>query len=74
MCFSGSLLPVCLTSMFVMYTGEATKSTPSPCEQRQQPQAEPHDGIAEVVRVPGVAPQAAVEHPPGVTRVGPEPL
>ena len=34
---------------------------------------EPHHGIAEVVRVPGVAPQPAVEHPPGVGRVGPEP-
>ena len=32
MCFSSSRLPVCLTSMFVMYTGEATSRSPSQCE------------------------------------------
>ena len=32
MCFSSSRLPVCLTSMFVMYTGEATSTRPSQCE------------------------------------------
>jgi hypothetical protein len=32
MCFSSSRLPVCLTSMFVMYTGEATTIKPIQCE------------------------------------------
>jgi hypothetical protein len=31
MCFSSSRLPVCLTSMSVIYTGEATKTRPSQC-------------------------------------------
>jgi hypothetical protein len=34
--FSSSLLPVCLTSMFVTYTGEA-KSTPRQCERDTVP-------------------------------------
>jgi len=33
MCFSSSRLPVCRTSMFVMYAGDATKTKPSQCEQ-----------------------------------------
>ena len=41
--------------------------------EHEQPQAEPHHGIAEIVRVPGVAPQATVEHLPGVGRVGTKP-
>ena len=32
MCFSSSRLPVCLTSMFVIYTGQATSTTPSQWE------------------------------------------
>ena len=32
MCFSSSRLPVCLTSMFVIYKGQTTKIKPSQCE------------------------------------------
>ena len=32
MCFSSSRLPVCLTSMFVIYKGQATSTRPSQCE------------------------------------------
>ena len=32
MCFSSSRLPVCLTSMFVIYKGQATKIKPIQCE------------------------------------------
>jgi len=53
--------------------GAGDQQQAQPVRAGQQPQAEPHHGVAEIVRVPRVAPQAGVEHPPRIGRVGPEP-
>jgi hypothetical protein len=63
MCFSSSRLPVCLTSMFVMYRGEATSTRPSQCEHASSHRpnhtaASPKYSLADIIA-------EAVRHHPG---------
>ena len=60
---SSSFAPVAKTRKYVITAGESTVSqahgVPATGDQEHAP---PHAGVAEVVRVPGVAPQPAVHH------------
>ena len=61
MCFSRMRAPEPLVSSSVMITGAKMVTTPGQCVGGDQEDPPPHAGVAEVVRVPRVAPQPDVD-------------
>ena len=73
MAFSVSGLPVLPASVQIIRAGERTVEHPGPGLGRDEEQPGPDGGVAEVVRVAGVAPEPGVQHGAATGRVGLEP-